>query len=70
MGGQREAAGWRLTEVLRASAIDPGTLQAYRETAYRVHGRGSFTMQVDVACPELAAAYRHRQVDCSAVDTA
>lgn len=55
---------------MRASAIDPGTLQAYRETAYRVHGRGSFTMQVDVACPELAAAYRHRQVDCSAFVTA
>jgi hypothetical protein len=55
---------------LSTSAIDPETAQAYRETAYHVHGRGAFTMKVDVACPELVAIYRHHQVECGAYVTA
>jgi hypothetical protein len=55
---------------LNTSAIECGTVQAYRETEYRVHGRGSFTLKVAIACPELVAAHRHHQVDCSAYVTA
>lgn len=52
------------------TAIDSATLQAYRETEYRVHGRGSFTMQVAEACPALVATHQRYRVDCSAFVTA
>ena len=55
---------------MNTSVIDSRTVQAYRETEYRVHGRGAFTIKVAEACPDLATAHRHHQVDCSAYVTA
>lgn len=56
--------------VTSTTAIDPATLQAYCETGYHVHGRGSFTLKVAEACPALVAAHQQYRVDCSAFVTA
>jgi len=52
------------------SAIDPCTIQAYLETAYRVHGEPGFTLRVGQASAELLAAHQHQKAECSAFLTA
>lgn len=52
------------------STIDPGTIRAYLETEYRVHGDPSATLRVGVVCPELTVLHRAHQADCSAFITA
>jgi hypothetical protein len=56
--------------VLFESSIDGGLVQAYRETDFRVHGDDPFTLNVDEACPALAAAQKRYGVNCSAYITA
>ncbi|CAM5788508.1 MAG: DUF3293 domain-containing protein [Burkholderiales bacterium] len=53
-----------------ASIIDPGTIQAYRETEYRVLGGQPFTLRVGKVCADLLAAHKLHQVDGSAFLTA
>jgi Protein of unknown function (DUF3293) len=55
---------------LSISAIDPETLQAYRETDYRVLGDLPLTLHVDAVCPELLLLHARYQVRCSAFITA
>ena len=52
------------------SIIDAAMVQAYRETEYRVHGDGPFTLQIGEASAALAAAHKRHRVDCSAYITA
>ncbi len=52
------------------SIIDAGTIQAYRETEYRVHGDEPFTLRIGEANPVLAAMHKRRRMDCSAYVTA
>ena len=52
------------------SSIDPGTVQAYRETEYRVLGDAPFSLRVGQVSPALAAAHQRHRVDCSAYVTA
>jgi len=52
------------------SVIDAATLQAYRETHYRVLGEDGFTLMVDVPSPALLAAHRRHRVDASPFLTA
>jgi Protein of unknown function (DUF3293) len=52
------------------SLINPETVQAYRETDYRVHGEPPFTLRVGKASSALAASHKLHQVDCSAYITA
>ena len=56
--------------LLSESIIDTGTVQAFRETDYRVHGNDPFTLRVGEFCPVLAAVHQHHGVDCSAYITA
>jgi sugar phosphate isomerase/epimerase len=56
--------------LLSESVIDPHTIRAYTETAYRVHGEPGFTLRVGEACAELLAAHARQGVDCSAFLTA
>lgn len=53
-----------------SSAIDPGTLQAYRETEYRVHGQPGFTLRVGSASADLLRAHERHRAACSAFLTA
>ncbi|MFN7642255.1 MAG: DUF3293 domain-containing protein [Burkholderiales bacterium] len=53
-----------------ASIIDPHTIQAYTETAYRVHREPGFTLRVGEASDELLAVHSRQGVDCSAYLTA
>jgi hypothetical protein len=62
--------GFFLLSSLFESIIDAGTVQAYRETEYAVHGSEPFTLRVGEACPALAAAQQRHRVDCSAYITA
>lgn len=55
---------------MKNTVIDSGTVLAYRETEYQARGRAAFIMKVAEPCPELAMAYRHHQVHCSAYVTA
>jgi hypothetical protein len=55
---------------LTISAIDPETLQAYRETDYRVLEGLATTLHVDVVCPELLLLHARYQAHCSAFLTA
>jgi hypothetical protein len=55
---------------LTISAIDPETLQAYRETDYRVLGELPLTLHVDAACPELMLLHARYQSRSSAFITA
>lgn len=52
------------------SIIDAATLQAYRDTEYRVHANEPFTLSIGEACPALAAAHKNCRSDCSAFITA
>jgi hypothetical protein len=52
------------------SIIDAGTVQAFRETEYRVHGDDPFTLKVGETCLALVAAHKRYRVDCSAYITA
>ena len=53
-----------------ASTIDSVTVQAYRETEYRVFAEPVFTLRVGQASAELLAAHKFRRTDCSAFLTA
>jgi hypothetical protein len=55
---------------LSISAIDPETVQAYRETDYRVLGDVPLTLRVDAVCPELLLLHARYQTRCSAFITA
>ena len=52
------------------SIINAGTVQAFRETEYRVHGDERFSLIAGETCPPLAAAHKRYRVDCSAYITA
>ncbi len=52
------------------SIIDAATVQAFRETEYRVHGDEPFTLKVGETCLALVAAHKRHRVDCSAYITA
>ena len=52
------------------SVIDAATLEAYRQTEYRVLGSMPATLLVGVKCMELAALHGHYKTDCSAFITA
>ena len=49
-----------------ASIINPSTIQAYRETEYRVLGEQPFTLRVGQVSADLLAAHQRHRVDCSA----
>ena len=53
-----------------ASTIDPATVQAYRETEYRVFAEPGFTLRVGQASSELLAAHKRHKAQCSAFLTA
>ena len=53
-----------------ASTIDSVTVQAYRETEYRVFAEPVFTLRVGQASAELLAAQKFHRTDCSAFLTA
>ncbi|MBN9407475.1 MAG: DUF3293 domain-containing protein [Burkholderiales bacterium] len=53
-----------------ASIIDPSTIQAYRETEYRVLGEPPLTLQVGQVSAGLLALHKRHKVDCSAFLTA
>jgi hypothetical protein len=55
---------------LTISVIDADTLQAYRETDYRVLEGVPTTLHVDAVCPELALLHARYQTHCSAFITA
>ncbi len=50
--------------MLFESIIDAGTVQAFRETEYRVHGDEPFTLKVGETCSALAAAHKRYRVEC------
>lgn len=50
--------------------IDDATIQAYRETEYRVHGDEPFTLQIGRFCEALVAIHKRHRVNCSAYITA
>jgi hypothetical protein len=52
------------------SIIDAGTVRAFRETEYRVHGDEPFTLRVGETCSSLAAAHKRQRVECGAYITA
>lgn len=52
------------------SIIETGTVQAYRETEYKVHGDEPFTLRVGETCAALAGSLKRHRVDCSAYITA
>lgn len=51
------------------SAIDPGTIAAYRETQYRVF-TPPLVLHIGVPCADLAVVHENAQVTCSAFITA
>ena len=52
------------------TSIDPGTVQAYRETEYQARGNPQLTLRVGQASAALLAAHRWHNADCSAFVTA
>ena len=50
--------------------IDDATVQAYRETEYRVQGDAPFSLQIGVVSESLLSAHKSYRVDCSAFITA
>ena len=50
--------------------IDSPTIQAYRETAYHVHGETPACLRIDFHSPELAEIHQAYQTDCSLFITA
>lgn len=55
---------------LSDTTIDAATIQAYRETEYRVHGDEPVTLRIGEASPALAAVHKGQRVDSSAYFTA
>lgn len=67
---KRVALTLHLLEVfLPESIIDALTVQAYRETEYRVYGDEPFTLQVGLLSEPLSRLYQCYRVDCSAFIT-
>jgi len=56
--------------VTSGSRIDPATVQAYRETEYRVLGTVPAVLCVGVRCADLEVLHRAHQTTCSAFVTA
>ena len=56
--------------LLSASIIDSATVQAYRETEYRVFAEAGFTLRVGLASAELLSAHKRHKTQCSAFLTA
>lgn len=56
--------------LLSASIIDSATVQAYRETEYRVFAEPGFILKVGQASAELLAAHKRHKTQCSAFLTA
>ena len=52
------------------SQIEPETIQAYRETAYRIAGDQTFDIHIDTVSAELTALHAAHRVTCSAFITA
>lgn len=52
------------------SSIDPATLQAYRETEYRVLGTVPAVLHIGVRCADLAVLHDAHQTLCSGFVTA
>jgi hypothetical protein len=55
---------------LSDTTIDAATIQAYRETEYRVDGDQPFILRIGEQSPVLAALHKRHRVDCSAYVTA
>ena len=62
----RETEGFLLSE----SGLPRELIKAYRETHYRVTGNLDLLLLVDQPNPDLQAAHRRHQTDCSAFITA
>ncbi len=60
----------RLLRLSTISLIDLETLQAYKETDYRVLDVVPMTLRVDAVCPELGLLHARYQASCSAFVTA
>ena len=56
--------------MLSPSIIDSATVQAYRETEYRVFAEAGFTLRVGQASAELLSAHKRHKTQCSAFLTA
>lgn len=52
------------------TTIDPQTIQAYRETDYRVEGERPFTLHVGIQCLHLLSEFDSRSVHSGAFITA
>lgn len=52
------------------TTIDPPTIQAYRETDYRVEGERPFTLHVGIQSPQLLSEYDRLRVSSGAFITA
>ncbi len=52
------------------AGLDPATLQAYRETEYRVLGTVPAVLRIGVQCADLAVLHCAHQTTCSAFVTA
>ena len=48
------------------SIIDVASLQAYRDTEYRVHAKEPFTLRIGRVSAALVAAHKRCRTDCSA----
>lgn len=57
-------------DLVSSSSIDPGTVQAYLETEYRVSGDSPAILRVGITCPELAVLHSAHGANCSAFITA
>jgi hypothetical protein len=51
------------------SEIDPSTLQAFKETEYRVDADPPFALRIGEPCEELAIHFKKAKVDCCAYIT-
>jgi Protein of unknown function (DUF3293) len=56
--------------VTSGSSIDPETVQAYRETEYRVLGTVPAVLRVGLRCTDLEVLHRAHHTTCSAFVTA
>jgi len=54
----------------QSTPIDPGTVEAYRETDYVVHADAPITLKVGIANPGLLAMHKDRRVDSCTFITA
>lgn len=52
------------------SVVDPGTIEAYRDTEYRVGGERGFVLRVGARSPQLLDAFQRCGVHCCAYLTA